>query len=231
MADRDFEIGGSATFKQRYKEIEPDVYALAVAPMTVAEAPSNVQGPLADGATLGTTGLFPVAGLTGTTIKALAISSNGNLIVNVGAGTAAANNTATNVFVGPTNGSGSARAGIPMLPFCVDPGDSNADMALAMLGAPGVPRVGMQYSSTRITTNATTVVKAAPGTLHTVVVGKAGSGGNTVTIYDNTAGSGTIISVLTDVPIGSYRFDSGAATGITIVTATGTAPDMTVTYV
>lgn len=83
-----------------------------------------------------------------------------------------------------------------------------------------------------ITTNTTTTVKSGPGYLHTVTINTKGATANVLTIYDNTAGSGTKIATL-DTTGGSqtFEFDVGFATGLTIVTATGTAADVTVSYI
>lgn len=82
----------------------------------------------------------------------------------------------------------------------------------------------------RITTATTTVVKAAPGTLWSVVVNKP-VGSSTITIYDNTAGSGTVIALITN-SADTKPFDLGYGvrfeTGLTIVTSG--ADDVTVVY-
>lgn len=81
-----------------------------------------------------------------------------------------------------------------------------------------------------ITTKTTTVVKAAAGTLAKVVINKSGSS-DTLTIYDNTAGSGTIIATITSPTVGmNFQYDVACGTGITIVTGGTTAGDYTVAY-
>lgn len=100
-----------------------------------------------------------------------------------------------------------------------------------------VLRLGSSYSkpaSARVSTNTTAVLKRGAGTLHRVTIGKPGSVNNVVTIYDNTAASGTVLAVIsgteTTAASGTYTYDIDFYTGLTAVSATGTAPDMTVVY-
>lgn len=84
-----------------------------------------------------------------------------------------------------------------------------------------------------IAAGATTVVKSVAGTLVAVIVNKAVAS-STITIYDNTAASGTKIATITNpatllhsqmvFPYGAYF-----ATGLTVVT--DQADDITVVYV
>lgn len=85
-----------------------------------------------------------------------------------------------------------------------------------------VLKVEQQFSYTRISTATTTVVKASAGFLHAIVFGKHVAA-ETVTVYDNTAGSGTIAykytegaSVLSDNQ--TIIVDAKMPTGITVVT-------------
>lgn len=69
-----------------------------------------------------------------------------------------------------------------------------------------------------ISTATTTVVKSGAGVLHTIVVGETAAGA--ITVYDNTAASGTIIAVLkSSIGENTYTFDRAFTTGLTIVTA------------
>ncbi len=78
--------------------------------------------------------------------------------------------------------------------------------------------------------NATTTVKSGAGILQAVVLNTKGIG-NTVTIYDSLAGSGTKIATIdTTLTIGTLEYDLKFATGLTLVIAGGTAVDLTVTY-
>jgi len=73
-------------------------------------------------------------------------------------------------------------------------------------------------SSTYIATATTTVVKTGAGHLARIVVGETAAGA--ITIYDNTAASGTILGVLkASIVEDTYEFNIAFATGLTIVTA------------
>jgi hypothetical protein len=87
---------------------------------------------------------------------------------------------------------------------------------------------------TNINTQTTTTAKAGPGYLRRVVINKPLASG-VITIYDNTAGSGTLVGVITmpatllsDGPH-SVPYDAYCATGITLVT-TGADQDITVVW-
>lgn len=86
------------------------------------------------------------------------------------------------------------------------------------------------WSYQNITTDATTVVKSTPGTLHAVCINTPAATG-TITIYDNTAGSGTKIGTITSYASTNpcFYFDVAFWIGLTIVTATA-APDITVSW-
>lgn len=78
-----------------------------------------------------------------------------------------------------------------------------------------------------ISTATTTTVKSGPGKLHSIVLGETSAGA--ITIYDNTAGSGTIIGVLkASIAEQEFIFDCRFRTGLTIVTAG--ASKLTVNY-
>lgn len=80
---------------------------------------------------------------------------------------------------------------------------------------------------TFITTAATTTVKSSAGKLVAIVVGTTAAG--SITIYDNTAASGTKIGVLkSSIAEGTYLFNADFKTGLTIVTAA--ASDITVIW-
>lgn len=83
------------------------------------------------------------------------------------------------------------------------------------------------FNNNNITSATTTVVKTGAGVLHTIVLGTTAAGA--ITIYDNTAGSGTKIGILkASIVEGTYIYDVAFATGLTIVTAA--ASDLTVTF-
>jgi hypothetical protein len=90
-------------------------------------------------------------------------------------------------------------------------------------------RVYSPNGYTHLAANATTTIKSGAGTLRGVTVGTKGATGNTLTLYDNTAGSGTVIGVIdTTREQPFYPFDVQFTTGLTVVIATGTAADVTV---
>lgn len=78
----------------------------------------------------------------------------------------------------------------------------------------------------------TTVVKNAPGRVISAVVTAAGTSTDNATVYDNTAGSGTILAI---IPGGTYTvgqqvtIDLPAAIGITVVNV-ASGPGFTLGY-
>lgn len=90
------------------------------------------------------------------------------------------------------------------------------------------------YNGKNITLAAptTTVVKTGAGILHSVTFNKPVATG-VVTIYDNTAASGTAIGTITTpaspIPV-TLTYDQSFSTGLTITTATA-AQDITINFV
>lgn len=90
------------------------------------------------------------------------------------------------------------------------------------------------YSFTNITAAAptTTVVRTGSGILHSITFNKPVATG-VITIYDNTAASGTLIGTITipasPMPV-TLTYDARFETGLTIVTATA-AQDITVSFI
>lgn len=86
-------------------------------------------------------------------------------------------------------------------------------------------------NKTNIKTNATTVVKASPGTLFSIVINNPGSGW-TVQIFDNTSATGTLIGTATSLSAlsGPLNYNLTTTTGLTIVTAGTTPGDITVVW-
>lgn len=77
---------------------------------------------------------------------------------------------------------------------------------------------------------ATNTVKSGPGTLWRITLNKPAAL-STVTIYDNTAGSGTVIGIITNTTdVKPYFLDYGLRfeTGLTIVTSG--ADDLSVVF-
>lgn len=85
------------------------------------------------------------------------------------------------------------------------------------------------YNYTHISANtAGTTIKSSFGTLAGIVVNTAGAT-DTITVYDNTAASGTVIAVLSEA-VGTYTYGLSFNTGLTLVVAGTTAPDITVIW-
>jgi hypothetical protein len=87
-------------------------------------------------------------------------------------------------------------------------------------------------SFSNITTTGTTTIKSGAGILRRVVVNTRGGITNTLTIYDNTSGSGTVIAAIDTVNgvLGHFEYNVAFSTGLTVVNATGTSADITVIY-
>jgi hypothetical protein len=86
---------------------------------------------------------------------------------------------------------------------------------------------GSKCSGAYISTATTTTVKSGAGMLHAITLTETAAG--TITVYDNTAGSGTVKAALkASIAEGTYIFDITFATGLTIVTAG--ASKLTVSY-
>lgn len=84
-----------------------------------------------------------------------------------------------------------------------------------------VTKVEQRNNYTYILTATTTVVKTGSGLLHTITV-EGGTTG-TITVYDNTAASGTKIADFTTTnSLATYVFDVAFATGCTVVTSAAT---------
>ena len=82
-----------------------------------------------------------------------------------------------------------------------------------------------------ITTSTTTLVKTGVGVLKAVCINTKGASSNTATVYDGVDNTGSVIAVLdTTVTFGCQNYNVGVTTGITVVTATGTAGDLTVSF-
>lgn len=95
----------------------------------------------------------------------------------------------------------------------------------------GVP-VGWNYVNITAAAPTTTVVKSGAGVLHSIVLNTPADTG-TITIYDNTAATGTKIGTWTSsstTPPSAVLYNVAFSTGLTIVTATA-AQDITVTYI
>jgi len=91
------------------------------------------------------------------------------------------------------------------------------------------PTGAVQYRN--INASGTTTVKTGPGVLVSVTINNKGAGGHTITLYDNTAGSGTKIATIDGTANQVTLFyNVGFTNGLTIVTSAGSAADITVAY-
>lgn len=104
-----------------------------------------------------------------------------------------------------------------------------AAQANSGVGVLAVEESGRTFS--HISTSTTTTVKSGAGFLHTICINSLGTVASTTTIYDNTAGSGTVIAVVNSLTIsGTLTYDVAFSTGLTLVTTGTVAPDITVSY-
>lgn len=91
-----------------------------------------------------------------------------------------------------------------------------------------IPTEAPQEKYTYISTGATTVVKASPGSLHNITV--TGGTAGTIIVYDNASGAGaTIANFDSTNAIATYTFDVNFSSGCTVVT--GGATKLTVSFI
>ncbi|HEY7309450.1 MAG TPA: hypothetical protein VH643_08845 [Gemmataceae bacterium] len=87
------------------------------------------------------------------------------------------------------------------------------------------------FNYTHLNANGTTTIKSGPGMLHTLTINIKGATGNTITLYDNTSASGTVIAVVDPTQnLITLDFDVAFVNGLTVVLATGTAADITLSW-
>jgi hypothetical protein len=88
------------------------------------------------------------------------------------------------------------------------------------------------FSFANVNANGTTTLVSRAGRLHSITFNTKGASSNTLTVYDNTAGSGTKIATIdtTAVSPGVWVLDVWFTTGLTVVLATGTAADVTIAW-
>lgn len=87
------------------------------------------------------------------------------------------------------------------------------------------------YGASHLSANGTTTIRSGEGLLGMVTINTKGASANTCTIYDNTAGSGTVLAVIdTTVTPQSLFYGVKYTVGLTVVVATGTAADITISY-
>lgn len=81
-----------------------------------------------------------------------------------------------------------------------------------------VMKVEQQFTNTYISTATTTTIKSGAGFLKSITITEAVA--STIIVYDNTAGSGTIIaSFVASAAVQTYELNALFSTGLTIVTA------------
>lgn len=194
---------------------------------------------------VGTTGsavptkAYTIGGTDGTNLRALSTTASGALIVGtMTPGTGAGNlGKAIDSAVGGTDTGVGALVKRKDSLATLTPADG--DYTLPQVDSQGALWVrqsnapSTQFSKTNITTATTTTVKSGPGTFGGIIINKAVASG-VITIYDNTAASGTLIGTITfggtllsDPPIDAI-YNASVTTGITIVTSA--AFDLTVLY-
>lgn len=89
-----------------------------------------------------------------------------------------------------------------------------------------------QYSYTNMTTATTTQIRTGPGILHAITINKPVASA-TITVYDNTASSGTTIGTVT-LPatllddLNTLFYDVAFTTGLRVVTSQAT--DITISW-
>jgi hypothetical protein len=106
-------------------------------------------------------------------------------------------------------------------------------LAPAWAGAEPEGTMVFEYNTyAHITTNTTTTLAANGNLLSEVCVNTKGASSNIATIYDNSVASAPVIGVIdTTAGVGCYKYNVFLTSGfVTIVTATGTAGDLTVGY-
>lgn len=82
----------------------------------------------------------------------------------------------------------------------------------------------------RINTKTTNIIKIGSGILRSLVVGVSGSGGNTITIYNNTSAAAPVLQVFTNTQADQYDLNVNFTTGLTVKSALGTSADFTIYY-
>lgn len=90
--------------------------------------------------------------------------------------------------------------------------------------------IGAAYNFLNITTDATTTVFSGPGVLGAICINTTAAT-ETITIYNNTAASGTKVGTITlaSASGGCFAYNTYLSLGLTIVTATA-AGDLTVIW-
>ena len=121
---------------------------------------------------------------------------------------------------------------LPITMECNNDNSSTADVEMHVIGSVVMREAELTTESIyyHLSGNsATHILKYGAGTLHKIMFNN--TSGTTLTIYDNTAGSGAVIGVITTASgaIGEWSYDVPFSTGLTLVT-TGNSLDATIVY-
>lgn len=82
-----------------------------------------------------------------------------------------------------------------------------------------------------INSNTTTQVKSGKGVLKSITINKSGASANTISVYDATSGTTSPIAVINGTAsTQTLSYNLQFNNGLRIITATGTAADITVSY-
>lgn len=119
---------------------------------------------------------------------------------------------------------GAARARDFGTPYTAVAADQTADFVANFIGHLKVTR---EHLYSHISTATTTTPKSGKGLLSKIIV-NSGVAAATATVYDNTAGSGTVIAVIDCANPRQIELDIAFGTGLTIVTSS--TADITVAY-
>jgi hypothetical protein len=165
-----------------------------------------------------------IAALTDADVSDLLVTDRGYLKVAIGAG----NNNS--VYTGGiqdafSNGNNTVYASAQGLVFNGSTSDRNRSIAASFGSATGVPVVE-QAGSPFVHLTASGAVKTGAGILHSVTVNTLSAGA--ITVYDNTAASGTVIAIINGGAERTIVYNLAFATGCHLG-ITGT-PDVTVVY-
>ena len=81
-----------------------------------------------------------------------------------------------------------------------------------------------------ISTNTTTTIAGAPRILVAICINTKGASSNVATVYDGTSSDTAIAVIDTTVTYGCLTYNVALSKGLAVVTATGTAADLTLVY-
>lgn len=133
----------------------------------------------------------------------------------------------------PGTSSTIATLNLPSRFECFNTGAVTSTSTLGIVAAAINRCAGIQSrpSYYNISSAATTILRRGPGTLHSIIVNDTGAAGGSITIYDNTAASGTTIATINSnkTTVATLHYNLDFYVGLTILTA-GTPGDITVVW-